>query len=421
MLCPRFFLNAHEGGKKLEPEVPSSAESGGSNFGQNTHTWDQTVPNVKISSGRSEKFLLQNYRALTNSEEVTGPSVLHLGETLGAGSQGKVFQCRRLGADLFEAPTALKFYSPDGYSEEKYNSVMEHLAEMAGRIAVLQNENILKPQNWFTLNGIRIMEMELVEGFDLFQLLQRKTLRWMQEHLSKEDFAFKTDVVITEGADHPRLLPGPALSIIRDCLQALQALHENGILHGDIKPANVMLKTTGHAKVIDLGSAVDLERLPPIRFCTPYYSAPEVFRKGCSPVSDIASLGYVLIELLTGRSMAPINLAIPCTVSAERLSIQDSSLSELQLLLIRQKHILYENLPAFFPQDLAKNEHLVEFCRYLIHPDPQRRCQSAIEAVVSSRGISNIMRELVIGNLASEFDCDLQYWVRTLKKMGYRP
>ena len=46
-----------------------------------------------------------------------------------------------------------------------------------------------------------------------------------------------------------------AVAIIRECLAGLAALHREEIVHGDIKPSNIMVKRTGNAKIIDIGSA----------------------------------------------------------------------------------------------------------------------------------------------------------------------
>ena len=64
--------------------------------------------------------------------------------------------------------------------------------------------------------------------------------------------------LLTDGPAQPRLKPGVAIHVVRDCLAALAALHRDGISHGDIKPSNVMLKRTGAAKLVDIGSAVDV-------------------------------------------------------------------------------------------------------------------------------------------------------------------
>ena len=63
-------------------------------------------------------------------------------------------------------------------------------------------------------------------------------------------------------------------------------------MHGDIKPSNVMLKRTGNAKIVDIGSAFEIDSPPSPHMCTPAYAAPEMLeRNECTPLSDLASLG----------------------------------------------------------------------------------------------------------------------------------
>src|SRR3954447_24574283 len=105
-------------------------------------------------------------------------------------------------------------------------------------------------------------------------------LRDARGRLDDGRWAYLNDVVVTDGATHPRLRPGIAIAVLRDCLAALSALHRGGIVHGDVKPSNVMLKRTGNAKVIDVGSAFAPEDAPPQTSCTPAYAAPEVLEGG---------------------------------------------------------------------------------------------------------------------------------------------
>src|SRR5690606_18756875 len=113
-----------------------------------------------------------------------------------------------------------------------------------------------------------------------------------------------SNVVLTRGPVRPRLKPGIVVSIFHEVLAGLAALHREEIVHGDIKPSNIMSKRTGSPKIIDSGSAVRLTNLPPQRTCTPQYAAPEILeREDVSPRSDLASVGYVLIEALSGRPL----------------------------------------------------------------------------------------------------------------------
>jgi eukaryotic-like serine/threonine-protein kinase len=81
-----------------------------------------------------------------------------------------------------------------------------------------------------------------------------------------------------------------AIAIVQECLAALAALHREGIVHGDLKPSTIMLKKTGNAKIIDLGSACSVDYARGHRPFTPRYAPPEVLTgEGCTPFSDLAS------------------------------------------------------------------------------------------------------------------------------------
>src|SRR5262249_10518042 len=147
------------------------------------------------------------------------------------------------------------------------------------------------------------MEMEWVDGYDVHQLLTPAMLKRARERVSDERWAYLNDVIVTAGPVQPRLKPGIAIAVLRDCLAALAALHRDDVVHGDIKPSNIMLKRTGNVKLIDIGSAIGPGD-DPRRSFTPAYAAPEVLDgPGATPQSDLASLGYVLIEMLAGAPL----------------------------------------------------------------------------------------------------------------------
>ncbi len=103
-------------------------------------------------------------------------------------------------------------------------------------------------------------------------------------------------------AAHPSGLPlGDALRVARQCAQALGAAHRAGVVHGDIKPSNILLTADGRqAKLCDFGMAQmagGAER----RGGSPSFIAPEcACGQATSPASDIYSLGATLFTLLTG-------------------------------------------------------------------------------------------------------------------------
>src|SRR5262245_22807986 len=113
-----------------------------------------------------------------------------------------------------------------------------------------------------------------------------------------------------EGVNLARVLaeegrPGlPASSVLRWVAQASEALtvlHQHGLVHGDVKPANLILDGSGRVVLVDLGSSsVPLFAGP--RGGTPGYRAPEV--AGGSPAdtrSDVFSLAATAFTLLTGQ------------------------------------------------------------------------------------------------------------------------
>ena len=154
--------------------------------------------------------------------------------------------------------------------------------------------------------------------------------------------------------------------MLRECLAGLAALHREGLVHGDLKPSNVMLKRTGHGKIIDIGSAIDLKSPSARRFWSPAYAAPEVLRGGeHTAQSDLASLGYVLVEMLAGRD--PFE-----------------GLTTVQELL-EAKRGLEGRLPHMLPAEVSCNELLLSLCRRLVAADPGRRFASAMPPTSTAR------------------------------------
>ena len=112
-------------------------------------------------------------------------------------------------------------------------------------------------------------------------------------------------------------------------LEGLDYLHQNDIVHGNLKAANILITQSGEVKLSDIGISLNLHALEHVSkgvprmpnwdagisliprtfedaekgiFCTPNWSAPEVINlKGTYTKSDIWSLGCTVIELLTGK------------------------------------------------------------------------------------------------------------------------
>ena len=342
--------------------------------------------------------LYEHYQRLVTDRKLSWTTHHHLTKTLGAGGQGVVFLSERQGADGFTLPVAIKIFSPERFRDGRaYHEAMSRIASVASLVAQIQHDNLLAVHNFVDRNRIRMMIMEWVDGYDLNRLLIPDMLDRVKKRVSNRRWNYINRVIVTAGPVHPRVQPGIAVAIVRDCLAALAALHRQDVVHGDIKPSNVMLKRTGSAKIVDIGSAFEVDKPPPSRSCTPAYAAPEVVEGNeCTPRSDLASLGYVLIELLSGQPLfAGMN------------NYRD---------LLEAKRLLPQRLDRILPDDVTVNELLMNFCRCLIAPDPMRRFPSAEAAELLKEGASGFHRQLVIGDLASEYENEIRLWLEELKE-----
>ncbi|TWT66348.1 Serine/threonine-protein kinase PrkC [Posidoniimonas polymericola] len=345
---------------------------------------------------RCPNELYARYDDLIQQEKLSWTEHLWMKRILGSGGQGVVYLSEQRGSDQFTLPVALKFFSPERYLDERaYVDAMRQMAAINSRVAQIQHDNLLDVQNFIERNRIRILQMEWIDGYDLDILLTAGMLERARERVSNRRWEYINNVIVTAGPVRPRLKPGMAVAIIRECLAGLAALHREEIVHGDMKPSNIMVKRTGNAKIIDIGSAVDLKNLPLDRTCTPQYAAPEVLeRQEQSPRSDLCSLGYVLIEILAGQPLFA--------------GINDFA------KLLEAKRTLPQRLKKILPDEVRHSDLLMTICRRLTAPDPTLRYVSAEDADTGLDGLAEFQRTLVRGDLASEYENELRVWLEEL-------
>ena len=124
------------------------------------------------------------------------------------------------------------------------------------------------------------------------------------------------DVLDRSGPMEPRR----AIEVIADACQALDYSHRHGIIHRDVKPANIMISTAGAVKVMDFGIAralhddgVSLTQTAAVIGTARYLSPEQASGETVDARSDVYSLGCVLYELLTGEPVfegdTPVSVA----------------------------------------------------------------------------------------------------------------
>ena len=233
-------------------------------------------------------------------------------------------------------------------------------------MARIQQDHLCDVHNFVSPGGVRVLEMEWVDGCDLQKLLTPAMLVRARQRVGDERWDYLNDVIVTAGPVHPRLKPGIAIAVLRDCLAALSALHRGGVVHGDVKPSNIMLKRTGTAKLIDIGAAFLVDDPPPHSTCTPAYAAPEILggAEGTAR-SDLASLGYVLIEMLSG---APLFAGL-------------NRIGELR----EAKRSVADRLGEILPGEVARNDLLMGLIGGLDRRRPRRTDSPTPAPPTSSR------------------------------------
>ena len=163
---------------------------------------------------------------------------------------------------------------------EQFKRQSRTFRKEAHRLRQLHNDHIVSVYNLFEENGTIYYEMDFIKGESL------------DEHLKRTEKPFNEDEI---------------LSILDQMLDALSAVHAQGLLHLDIKPSNIMIDRTGNAKLIDFGASKQVEgnrtlSTSSILLCTPGYAPLELVdqnRKCFGPWTDLYALGATLYRLLT--------------------------------------------------------------------------------------------------------------------------
>ena len=194
---------------------------------------------------------------------------------LGQGGMGEVFLAKQESLDRL---VAIKLLPPDLAKDKAYVESFMKEARSAGKVT---HENIMGAVDVGESLGRYFFVMEYVQGETVFRMIrQQKTIPEVK-----------------------------ALDIARQVARGLRHAYQNGLIHRDIKPQNILITPEGQAKICDFGLATELKSSDAAKgedeenvHTTPAYASPEQCR--AEPLdhrTDMYSLGVTLYEMLSGR------------------------------------------------------------------------------------------------------------------------
>jgi len=342
------------------------------------------------------KHLCEHYRAIVKAQAIFYPVAYRFPRELGRGRQGIVFLGLRQGARGCVTRHAIKLFDPSIYATpEKYWTDMGRIAAQTSKLQIVKNPSLVAPDIYEENNGIGYLQMEVVDGVSLRYLLDGAHLELVKARSTKEEWARFTDVVFRADRGRVRIQPGVALYIMRQVLRGIEALHDAGYVHSDIKPANIMIDRQGYVRLIDYGRAVLINERVTILFGTPVYMAPEIHRREASMIqSDIYGVGLVGLEMLRGDTGIKPDL------------------DERGLLEAKEK--LPGRLLTLLPEYVRQNAQFVVLLQRFLDPDPRCRYANATEAEVGSEGLLQVHRQLVQLGKDAEYGRELEAYLAKL-------
>jgi eukaryotic-like serine/threonine-protein kinase len=261
---------------------------------------------------------------------------------LGRGAMGVVYKARDPQIDRLVAVKTVSMWGQDREEETDFRMRFLNEAQAAGRLHHAGIVSIFdvgeNPEN-----QEQYIVLEYVAGESLNRILAREK----------------------------KLPLSRALKLAEEIAEALDYAHEQGVVHRDIKPGNILITEDGHAKIADFGIAkLNLAHftLPGRVMGTPAYMAPEQLSgEGVDGRSDLFSLGVILYAMVTGHSPFQGNSATTvCFKVANREPVAAS---------------------AF---DLNLPPELDEVISRAMAKDPQRRYQSGADFADDLRQLQQI-------------------------------
>ncbi|MFM7606536.1 MAG: serine/threonine-protein kinase [Prosthecobacter sp.] len=293
---------------------------------------------------------------------------------IGEGGMSRVFEAED---ETLGRRVALKILNRT-YSRDAAR--LEQFHQEALITASITHPNVIKLYSVGYDQGYFYLAMELVGGGSLEQRIRRES----------------------------KLSEGDALRIGHEVAEGLRAAQHQGLLHRDVKPANILFTETGTAKVVDFGLALFTDRGPDKSaeiWATPYYVAPEKLLHNQEDYrSDIFSLGATLFHALTGSPPHQVDThAIEDLrrIKSRRVTLGDSGLR----FAPRTEHVINHML-SFKPEDrFANYDEVVDELRLadgLLNQTGIRRRLISRRARLIGAVAASIMLAFLVGWLLGE-------------------
>jgi serine/threonine protein kinase len=196
---------------------------------------------------------------------------------LGRGGMGEVWLATASGHGGFTKTVVLKTLLPEVAHDPLFIEMLAHEARLCAK---LSHPNLIEVFDFSEHDGIYLLAMEHVAGEPLHHILRTARARGWQ------------------------IPPWFSLRVAWECCRGLECAHDQGVIHCDLSPSNVMVAFTGVTKILDFGVAHSTARGPTAdrlkgKFS---YMAPERIRSlATDRRTDIYALGVMLYLLFTGQ------------------------------------------------------------------------------------------------------------------------
>ena len=252
--------------------------------------------------------------------------------TIGAGAFGTVYKADLTTDQGFRRQVAVKIILTDHAEKEMFITRMRDEARLLG---LLQGDHILKVLDLMSVNDRDAIIMEYIEGIDLSDSIKAGKLPPLRATMEIAAIVAGT-LDRAHAAVHP------------------QSREPLGVVHRDVKPANVMLTASGSLKLLDFGIAqarfaARESQTGQMVLGTLNYMAPDYIISGeVTPAIDVYGLGLTLFELITGQVFGQPTLREDRhnTRLGERLDLIDPAHTELRSLLEQMLHWNPEERPS---------------------------------------------------------------------------